>query len=308
MAALLVVLALGSEASALTVTNSVAKLAGNSADDTTWPTAVGNSGNYSSSTVTTLVSPGGTIPDAFGATRTFTTRYSALLVADSDQNGSSNSQTTGTFTASYRISFSVTAGVGVKYTIYVTEKMLGELTAVEDGQGIGNGTISNVTGTFSGGGVQSGTLALATGASNTSPAVSAGPDADVTISKNGTLQVTGLIGTGAVQNFTVDFTWTMSASSTTSGNAQGDEAAVRLGQPALTTLFGTTAGDYPGGTADVPTRSATCTTTAPDFGGCDGHLVTVTVTEAPLPASLSLLGFGLVTGAGGLWLRRWRRR
>jgi hypothetical protein len=75
---------------------------------------------------------------------------------------------------------------------------------------------------------------------------------------------------------------------------QGDEGAVRLGQPTLTSLTGTTVGGYPGGVSDVPSRESTCTSMPPDFCGCDGHLVTVSITEVPLPPTLSMVGFGLV--------------
>lgn len=288
-------------AEALTVTQSVTKLAGNFADDTDYTDRT-----YASSVVSTLVTPGGTIPDAIGASRTFTVHYAALLAADKDANGTATT-TTGTRTASYRVSFSVTAGAGVQYVIVVNSKMLGELTAVGDEDGTGNGTISNVTGTYTGAGTQTGSLNLATATTNTS-AGTAGVAADVSISQNGTLTITGLLGTGAAQNFTLDFTWTMSATSTTAGNDQGDEAAVRLGQDALTTLTGTTAGSYPGGVTDVPSRISTCTTTPPDFGSCDGHTVTVSITEVPAPPTLSLLGLGLAAGGGGIYWRRWRRR
>ncbi len=293
------------EAEALAVTQSVAKLAGNFTDDTTYSS--GSGGNYASSTVGTLVGPGGPVADAIGASLSFTTRYAALLVADTDVNGSGNSASTGTLTASYRISFSVTAAAGMSYIIVVTEKMLGELTAVGDGAGVGTGILSNVTGTYSGKGTQAGSLNLATSSTNTSP-TTIGTAADVTISNNGTATITGIVGTGSAQNFTIDFSWTMSAASTTSGNDQGDESAVRLGQPTLTTLTGTTAGSYPGGVTDVPTRVSTCTTTPPDFNNCDGHLVTVNVIETPIPATLALVGLGAVAGGGVSRWRRWRRR
>jgi hypothetical protein len=289
LATLSVVPGIATTAHALTVTGSAAKLAGNFADDTDYSDRA-----YASSSVGT-VTPGGTVPDAIGATLSFTTRYVALLVGDGDALNVDGA--TGTRTASYRISFSVTAGLGVQYNLAVDTRLLGELTHVNDGSKAGSTTLSLVTGTYAGAGTQGGTLGLTGPTANTST-----DGTDVGISKTSLFTVTGLIGTGAPQNYTIDFTWTMSATSDTTGANLGDEAAVRLGQsPPLATLTGTTAGDYPGDNSRV-----TCLGNV-DLSNCDGHTVRVSVTEVPVPPSLSLLGLGLVA-SGGLYWRRWRRR
>jgi hypothetical protein len=279
------------EAEALAVTQSVAKLGGNFTDDTNY-----SDRSYASSAVGTVTAPGGPIPDAIAATLSFTTRYVALLVGDGDAQNVDG--ITGTKTASYRISFSVTAGLGVQYNLTVDTRLLGELTHVNDGKSPGSSTLSLVTGTYAGAGTQSGTLSLTGPTSNNST-----DGTDVGISNTSVFTVTGLVGTGAAQNYTIDFTWTMSATSDTSGTNLGDEAAVRLGQsPPLATLTGTTAGDYPGDNTRV-----TCLGDV-DLSLCDGHTVHVSVTEVPIPPSLSLVALGLATGGGGLWWRRWRRR
>jgi hypothetical protein len=85
--------------------------------------------------------------------------------------------------------------------------MLGELTNVNDGGGTATGAFSNVTRAAQN---------LATLGSNTSPG-SGATAADMVILQNGSVLISGLTGTGSAQNFTVDFMWTMSATSTTSG-------------------------------------------------------------------------------------------
>jgi hypothetical protein len=288
------------KAQALTVTHTVSNLAGNFSQDTSYADRT-----YAISDVGTVVSAGGPVADAVGANLTFTTRYMALLVADKDANGTATT-TTGISTAAYRVQFNVTAAAGVVYTLAVDTRILGELTHNNDETGTASSSIANATGTYAGpsGNAPTGTLSLTNIAANT-----ATNGTDVAFSDSNTFTITGIVGTGAPQVFTLDFTWTMLASSITTGNDQGDESAVRLGLPAATTLTGTTAGDYAGS----PSRLSTCTSTFPAFGGCDGHLVTVKVTETqaapavgvPLPAPLLLVGIGL---AGLLGKKTWRRR
>ncbi len=285
---------LAPRAEGLTVSGATAtKLAGNFADDTDYTDR-----SYATSSVGVVTSPGGPIPDAPGASLSFTTRYVALLVGDGD--ASSQDGITGTKTASYRIQFSVTAGAGVQYSLSIDTRLLGELTTVDDNTGKpGAGTISNVTGTYvSGGGTTGGTLNLT---SNTSLSSETGGDSQFL--NTSTFTVFGLTGTGGVQNFTLDFTWTMSATSDSNGANIADEAAVRLGQsPPLTTLTGTTAGNYPGDNSRVSCLGSV------DLSSCDGHTVRISVNEIPAPASLSLLALGLVTGGSGVCWRRLRRR
>jgi len=290
-AVLCAVSGLAQSAEALTVSNTVTKLAGNFADDASYTDRA-----YATSSVGTVTGPGGPIPDAPGASLSFTTRYVALLVADGD--ASSEDGSTGSRTASYRLQFTVTAGAGVQYSLAISTQLLGELTHVDDGKNPAATTIGNVTGTYVGGGTTGGTLSLTSAASNSSDT-----GADTAISKTSTFAVFGLTGTGAAQTYTLDFTWTMSATSDSNGANIADEAAVRLGQSAPPgTLTGTTAGNYPGDNSRVSCNGSV------DLSNCDGHTVRVSVNEIPAPASLSLLALGLVTGGSGVCWRRWRRR
>jgi hypothetical protein len=281
------------EAEALAITQSVTQT-GDFTQDATYTDRT-----YATSTTATPVAPGGPVADSIGATLTFTSRYSALFAADRDATGNVTS-TTGTLSAKYQVNFSITAAAGFQYIVQVDTRMLGELTAVNDGGKASTGTIGNVTGTYTGAGTTSGSLNLTLNLNNTTDT-----GADVSFSPTGVFTITGLVGTGAAQNFVLDFTWTMSASSTTNGANIGDEAAVRLGQTALTTLTGTTAGDYPGAGGDVPSRVSCDGST--DLSTCDGHTVMVTVTEIPAPPTMSLVALGFAAVSGFSW-RRWRRR
>ena len=286
-------------AEALAITQSVTQT-GDFTQDATYGLATSNTDRtYATSTTATPVAPGAAVPDAIGATLTFTSRYSALFAADRDADGTGTS-TTGTLNAKYQVNFSVTAGAGFQYVVQVDTRMLGELTAAEDGKQTSTGTIGNVTGTYTGPGTTSGSLNLTLAQTNATDT-----GVDVALSQTGVFTITGLVGTGAAQNFVLDFTWNMSATSETNGANVGDEAAVRLGQTALTTLTGTTAGDYPGGGGDVPNRVSCDGST--DMSSCDGHTVKVTVTEIPAPPTISVVALGLAAVSGMSW-RRWRRR
>jgi hypothetical protein len=281
------------EAEALAITQSVTQT-GDFTQDATYTDRT-----YATSTTATPVAPGGPVADSIGATLTFTSRYSALFAADRDASGNAISST-GTLSAKYQVNFSVTAAAGFQYIVQIDTRMLGELTAVNDGKQSSTGTIGNVAGTYTGPGTTSGSLNLTLNLSNSTDA-----GTDISFSQTGVFTITGLVGTGAAQNFVLDFTWDMSAASTTTGANIGDEAAVRLGQTALTALTGTSAGNYPGGGGDVPNRVSCNGST--DLSTCDGHTVKVTVTEIPAPPTLSLVALGFAAVSGISW-RRWRRR
>ena len=282
------------EAEALAITSQSVTQTGDFTQDSTYTDRT-----YATSTTATPVLPGGPVADSIGATLTFTSRYSALFAADRDADGTGTS-TTGSLNAKYQVNFSVTAGAGFQYVVQVDTRMLGELTAVNDGKQTSTGTIGNVTGTYTGPGTTGGSLNLTLAQTNATDA-----GVDVSLSQTGVFTITGLVGTGAPQAFVLDFTWSMSATSQTNGANIGDEAAVRLGQTALTTLTGTTAGDYPGAGGDVPSRVSCNGST--DLSTCDGHTVKVTVTEIPAPPTLSVVALGLAAVSGMSW-RRWRRR
>lgn len=241
------------------------------------------------------IAPGGAVADTVAATRTFSTRYSEILGADATLS----SPTTGTRASDYRVQFTVNVGAGVAYTLQLDTRMFGQLTLVDDAGSTSTATavISAVTGKL--GGVTQTNLGLAVGKTQTS---TTGVDHDILATN--TLTPAAFTGT---QSFTLDFTWSASASS------NQDEAGVRLGiNGTVAALDGTTAENYPG----TPARNSTCATFLA-LGGClaggfaDGHFVTVlaTITSVPgngVPAPASLLLIGAATiGAGGV---AWRRR
>jgi hypothetical protein len=245
-------------------------------------TAVANAGNTANFTGTesenlssvSVVDTGGSAADTLGASVNAATRYAAVVLADRTGSGGGGSAVTRTASSDYRITFQVSAGTGILYDLVIDTSRLGAVTLVTDtGPNVASGSIGAVTGKLNT--VTNASLGLAAG-----PSLSGAGGQNQGFSQSSQLVITGLTGTN---NYTLDFTWSATASSNRT------EAAVRLGLTG--TVTSVTADDYPG----VGSRTQTS----------DGHFVTVTaqVTSLPEPGSVGLLMLGLA-GLGAFRARR----
>src|SRR5262245_44661362 len=200
-------------------------------------------------------------------TLSFSTRYKALVSADSGLFGAARLEV---LNSDYRINFTVVAPGAYRVTVATHRK--GDLHLIEDNIFVGghHADTTALTGTMTGGTLQSGTLSLADpGRADDIPLVF--DPITVAFDQSATATIFG-VSNGAPQAHEMGFTWSQEAYSP----AAGDEAAVRMGGTSQDTSE--TAADYPGNPARVQ--------------GDDGHFVTVTLT--------SLCGNGLVdAGPGG---------
>jgi hypothetical protein len=204
---------------------------------------------------------------------TFTTRYAATVDSDSGTAGAVTNIVT--LNVDYTITFTVSDAVDRLWEIDVDTRRRGARTAESDGIGQSAFSLTAVVGSLSGSGaITAGSLALAaiarTQQSN---------DANIAFNQTNSATISGA-GNGTV---TLRFTFSATAESLVQGNgnnAQGDEAAIRMGIDSTLSSF--TAGDYPG----VGSRTI----------GNDGHFVVATITDlgqVPEPSTGLLLGAGL---------------
>ncbi len=201
----------------------------------------------------------------------FATRYAMVVGADVGNAAT----VTENMTASYTITFQVTAPVGEAWVVNLVTSRVGALTLVSDGaNGSARDTLSAVTGTKAGAGTLTGSLALAV-----VPTITSGNTTNTPFNQTSSAAITG-VGTGAAQLVTLAFNWTASARSTRQVN-NGDEAAVRMGLTSAATGF--TADDYPG-------IGRTITG--------DGHFVSATLIPEPTPVALLLPGLTGLAFAG----------
>jgi len=166
----------------------------------------------------------------------FITRYQAGVYTDAGGNGSVDNTTT--LNASYTITFNVTNAAGELWRLDLVTSRLGARTSVDDGVGSSAFSLSAVTGFLTGSGTLSGSLGLAAIPNSTQAT-----DVNLAINQTGTASISGS-GNGSVS---LRFTFTATAQTIVAGNgnnAQGDEAAIRLGTPSTLSSF--TAGNYPG--------------------------------------------------------------
>lgn len=276
-----VVLLTAPDAKAITLTvNSVVKTASDTAN---YINNNSNSAGEWQSAVSTL-NAGSSKVDFLGQTVTGATRYASVLGSDTDPLQFATR--TDNATSNYSVQFTVSAVTGYTYSLAIDTKFLGYL--VNRNEGSGNGTeaiLTNVTGTINA--VSNANLGLATSATQT-----LGGNTATAVSKNATLNLTGLTGTNV---YTLNFTWTERTSSN-NNISNSDEAVVLLG---LGSGVSSSAGnigaadDYPG-TSGV-TNPATL-----------GHFATftATITAVPEPSTFALAGIGLVVGGLAAWRRR----
>ena len=167
----------------------------------------------------------------------FITRYQAGVYVDAGGRGATS--TTTTLNASYTITFNVTNAAGELWRLDLVTSRIGARTGVDDGQGESAFSLSAVTGFLGGSGTLSaGSLGLAAIA-NSQQAT----DVNLAFNQSGTASISGS-GNGSV---TLRFTFTATSQTIVQGNgnnAQGDEAAIRMGIPSTLSQF--SAGNYPG--------------------------------------------------------------
>jgi hypothetical protein len=208
----------------------------------------------------------------------FVTRYQEGVYTDAGGNGAATNVIT--LNSSYTISFDVINAVGSAWRLDIATSRNGAFTAVTDGAGSWALTLGSVAGSRSGvGTLSAGSLNL-TGIARTTGTNTT----DTPFNQSAVASISGT-GNGTV---TLTFLWSAVAETIVAGNgnnAQGDEAAIRLGINENLTSF--TAGAYPGdaGTG-VPNRTA----------ANDGHFVDLDLFDlgpVPEPDTALMLGMGL---------------
>jgi len=167
----------------------------------------------------------------------FVTRYQAGVYTDAGGNGATSN--TVTLNASYTITFNVTNAAGELWRLDLVTPRIGARTGVDDGQGQSAFSLGAVTGFLGGSGTLSaGSLGLGAIA-NSQQAT----DVNLAFNQSGTASISGS-GNGSVS---LRFTFSATSQTIVQGNgnnAQGDEAAIRMGT--ASTLSSFTAGNYPG--------------------------------------------------------------
>ncbi len=255
-------------ASAISITiNSLAKLAGDTANKSQNNST--NAGEWLSS-VSTVTAGTNSGPDALAGVAIAKTRYAGVLGSDSDAlNFASRADSS---TSSYRLSFTVTPTAATTvYNLAIATSWLGALVNRDEGGSGGVETIvSNVTGTVNNVANAGLGLAIAKTQSTNSNAVT-------NISQSNTLNINGLSGT---QVFQLDFTWSQSTSSGNNVISGGDEAVVIFGLAGTATNFGAS-DDYPGTSGHTQAN--------------DGHFVglSATIVSVPEPSSIVLAAMAL---------------
>lgn len=252
-------------------------------DNSTQSLTGGGSGDRAAGRQAQTTNAGTFAPDALLASVNAATRFIANVAADRPvalSGGTANA----TLNVNYTVNFQVVPDnldPAYTYTVDIGTNILGAATQLDDNLGVGNGGGASIT-AVSGflGPDPNAALSLASNASQGSTSNTSG--AATPFSGSNLLALGPFTG---VQNFSVRFTWTMTATSPAALNG-GDETSVRLGfnNP----LGGATADDYPG----VGGRNI----------NNDGHFVNITATmiTVPEPSTFVMAGmaaFGLVFAA-----------
>jgi len=205
----------------------------------------------------------------------FSTRYAAVVGADIGGLGAND--LTRSLTASFTISFEVTAGAGGMWDVILDFGRTGAMTVVSDGNGDATVALGALSGTQAGAGALSaGSLGL--GALSAGNTANQGQSPNVAFAQTGSATISG-VGTGSAQLVSISFSFTASATSNDrpgGATPEGDEAALRLGLTSALSGFG--ADDYPGAGGRDPNG--------------DGFMLTATLVPEPDTAVLISLGLG----------------
>jgi len=262
------------------------------------PTLSGNSADNSSGTAGQLMrqnrssinvsDAGGSVAAVVGSSVDAAVRYALVNTIDRDNNGGGAGETK---THAWQLTFSVTAPAGNIYDLVVDTSRIGALTVRKDNgnlAGFGRADLGAMTGSLSGPGAQSGTLDLGANAPGLRGlTASSNPSYDdISFNQSTSLTSTGIVGTGAAQNFTIAFSWTTTVETTGGfsifgGGASSHEGAVRMGLATTTWVSQIPSATYPGnGNRSIDD---------------DGHFVnvTATLTAVPEPSSALLTLYGL---------------
>lgn len=193
----------------------------------------------------------------------------AGLVADPGQNLRIDTQWTWT------VDVVVDATATQAWELTADTKLLGYLTAVDQGGGSTRARLTNATGTLDAGGTgTTGSMGLAG-----TDSMSASGNANQMISRMGTFSVIGGFGPQTVSmTFTLDGRLRSQCTGGSCGT-QGDEVAIRLGVPGAGTPAGFSAGNYPGPDGD-PTAA-------------HGMFISMALVLLPEPGSLWLAASAL---------------
>jgi hypothetical protein len=196
----------------------------------------------------------------------FATRYFGNASADCGANCDSRTET---LKSNYTVSW--TAAAPNLYVLRIDTRRTAGLTIGDEGTDGAQARMGPLSCTPSGGTVVSGACALTDPGDNSS-----GDTSDVSVNQVNSLAVCGQ-SLGIPQGHSVNFTWSQSAVSPSTGLfGNGDEAAVRLGASNRDSSNG--AADYPGIKSRVRSN--------------DGHFVSVTIT--------SLCGNGTIDSCGAV--------
>jgi hypothetical protein len=237
-----------------------AKNVTNTLDSTT---DTGSNRMQTTSTVAVTLAPVAAA-DTLNSFTEFITRYSMMVAADrTNTTGGAN---TVSMTSNYSITFSVSNPTLATVRVDINTLRVGALTSIHDSSGNSTITLGAITGQLDT--VTQARLGVSAvgGTASTSAINTSFSQAGTTVS---------VITNAAVTAYTLNFSWSSSASSNYDG------AAIRMGNSGG--LSSTTADDYPG--AGSRTQSG------------DGHFVDVKATiiaTAPEPDSGGLLALGLL--------------
>jgi hypothetical protein len=239
-------------------------------------TGGGGTGDRAGANSLTVTDSSGSSADVVNAAVDIATHYVSNAAADR-AIALSGGTATFTWNTNYTIVFQVAPALPTgAYKVVVDTSILGELTLLDDIAGTQSTTsVTNVTGKLNS--VTNAGLGISGIAQTFSVATGTNDAQERNISGSNSINLGTFTGT---QSFTLNFTFTTSASAPQSALG-ADEAAARFG--ASGALSGATADDYPG-PGDVVDR----------IQANDGHFVHVTATllTVPEPGTLMLLGAG----------------
>src|SRR5688572_204395 len=197
LAALLSMVGLAPAAGALEITNLAVTLGGTNTANAL--TDTGNSRLHIASSTSIELAPGAPVPDTFGSTIQFVTRYASLL--SSDREGPAAGSVTTPMTSAYTITFTVDNPTGQTYQVDIDTLRQGALTWFDDDATVGatsSAQVGALTGTVDA--IANGALALAA----FGPTASGATGMSVFTQNGTTVTITD---NALARTFTLGFTW-----------------------------------------------------------------------------------------------------